>query len=141
MTSSQDRPHFFYTAPPGACPYLPHRIERKILVDLATPDANFLHSRLSHAGFRRSHTLAYAPICDGCSACIPIRLPVSRLTPNRTQKRAIRRNADLIRSLLPPPRQTNNTRSSAGIWIADTQTVKWRACLCMITGLWWKKRR
>ncbi|KAA8383425.1 arginyltransferase [Acetobacter sp. DmW_136] len=102
MTSSQDRPHFFYTAPPGACPYLPNRIERKILVDLATPDANFLHSRLSHAGFRRSHTLAYAPICDGCSACIPIRLPVRNLTPHRTQKRVVRRNADLMRSLLPP---------------------------------------
>lgn len=102
MTSSQDRPHFFYTAPPGACPYLPSRTERKILVDLATPEANFLHSRLSHAGFRRSHTLAYAPICDGCSACIPIRLPVACFKPDRTQKRTIRRNADLTRSVIPP---------------------------------------
>lgn len=77
-------------------------MERKILADLATPDADTLHSRLSRTGFRRSHTLAYAPLCEGCSACIPIRLPVADFAPSRTQKRIWNRNTDLSATLLPP---------------------------------------
>ncbi|MFT9067020.1 MAG: arginyltransferase [Acetobacter syzygii] len=102
MTSPLRNPQFFYTTTPQPCPYLPARMERKILADLSVPDADTLHSRLSCAGFRRSHTLAYAPLCEGCSACIPIRLPVADFTPSRTQKRIGNRNADLTATLLPP---------------------------------------
>ncbi|MFT8675227.1 MAG: arginyltransferase [Acetobacter sp.] len=102
MKTSLRGPQFFYTSAPQQCPYLPERMERKVLADLAVPDADTLHSRLSRAGFRRSHTLAYAPLCAGCSACIPIRLPVADFTPDRTQRRTCRRNADLNATLLPP---------------------------------------
>lgn len=102
MVSSLRHPQFFYTTAPLPCPYLPDRTEQKIIADLAVPQADILHSRLSQAGFRRSHTLAYAPMCENCAACIPIRLPVNRFTPDRTQKRTIRRNADLRATLLPP---------------------------------------
>ena len=40
-----------------------------------------LHDRLSRAGFRRSHNIAYAPVCPGCQACIPIRIPVAEFQP------------------------------------------------------------
>lgn len=102
MTSPLRNPQFFYTTTPQPCPYLGGRMERKILADLAVPDADSLHSRLSCAGFRRSHTLAYAPLCEGCSACIPIRLPVADFTPSRTQRRVWNRNTDLTATLLPP---------------------------------------
>ena len=102
MTPPLRNPQFFYTTTAQPCPYLPARMERKILADLAVPDADTLHSRLSATGFRRSHTLAYAPLCEGCSACIPIRLPVAAFTPSRTQKRIWTRNADLTATLLPP---------------------------------------
>lgn len=123
MTSPLRNPQFFYTTTALPCPYLPARMERKILADLAVPDADALHSRLSARGFRRSHTLAYAPLCEGCSACIPIRLPVAAFTPNRTQKRVWSRNTDLSATLLPPVatgeqyelfRQYLNTRHAGG---------------------------
>jgi arginine-tRNA-protein transferase len=123
MTPPLRIPQFFYTTTAQPCPYLPARMERKILVDLAVPDADTLHSRLSATGFRRSHTLAYAPLCAGCSACIPIRLPVAAFAPSRTQKRVWNRNTDLSATLLPPVatgeqyelfRQYLNTRHADG---------------------------
>jgi arginine-tRNA-protein transferase len=47
------------------------------------------------AGFRRSGKLLYQPACQGCRACQPIRVPVERFKPSKSQRRCIRRNADL----------------------------------------------
>ncbi|WP_431285251.1 arginyltransferase [Humitalea sp. 24SJ18S-53] len=89
------RPQFFYTTAPLPCPYLPGRTERKIVTELAGPDGEALHDRLSRAGFRRSHNIAYAPVCPGCQACVPIRIVVDRFGPSRTQRRIQAANADL----------------------------------------------
>lgn len=35
----QHRPQLFYTTEPAPCPYLPNRMERKVLTDLSGPDA------------------------------------------------------------------------------------------------------
>ncbi|RBM05124.1 arginyltransferase [Novacetimonas cocois] len=96
MTHTSPRhPQLFYTTAPMPCPYLPDRMERKVVTDITGPQAEQLHNRLSGAGFRRSHTIAYAPVCAGCNACVPIRLPVGRFQPDRTQQRVFRRNRDL----------------------------------------------
>jgi arginyl-tRNA--protein-N-Asp/Glu arginylyltransferase len=71
------RPNFFYTTAPLPCPYLPGRTERKVVTELTGPEAESLHDRLSRAGFRRSHNIAYAPVCPSCKACVPIRIPVA----------------------------------------------------------------
>jgi arginine-tRNA-protein transferase len=47
------------------------------------------------AGFRRSGRLFYQPICRGCRACTPIRVPVARFAPSKSQRRCLRKNADL----------------------------------------------
>lgn len=99
------RPQFFYTTAPLPCPYLPGRIERKVVTEVAGPDAERLHDQLSRAGFRRSHNIAYAPACPGCHACIPIRIPVASFRPDRTQRRTWRANAAL-EGLEAPPRAT-----------------------------------
>ncbi len=87
------RPQFFYTTAPLPCPYVAGRTERKVVTEISGPDAESLHDRLSRAGFRRSHNIAYAPVCPSCNACVPIRIPVQRFEPGRTLKRIIRRNA------------------------------------------------
>ena len=48
------------------------------------------------AGFRRSQALAYRPACPGCTACVPVRIPVERFRLNRGWRRIWRQNADLV---------------------------------------------
>ncbi len=95
------RPQFFYTTAPLPCPYLPGRTERKIVTELSGTEAEALHERLSRAGFRRSHNIAYAPVCPGCQACVPIRVVSEDFSPDRTQRRILRANADLTVSEMP----------------------------------------
>jgi len=95
------RPQFFYTTAPLPCPYLAGRTERKIVTELTGAEAEPLHDRLSRAGFRRSHNIAYSPVCPGCQACIPIRIVVGAFEPDRTQRRIGRANADLTGHEMP----------------------------------------
>lgn len=99
------RPQFFYTTAPLPCPYLAGRTERKIVTELTGPNAEMLHDRLSRAGFRRSHNIAYSPVCPGCNACIPIRIRVGAFEPNRAQRKLAKLNTD-IQSLETPARAT-----------------------------------
>ena len=95
------RPQFFYTTAPLPCPYLSGRTERKIVTELSGADAEPLHDRLSRAGFRRSHNIAYSPVCPGCRACIPIRIVAGAFQPDRTQRRIARYNADVMAYEMP----------------------------------------
>ena len=96
------RPHFFYTTAPLPCPYVSGRTERKVVTELAGVLAESLHDRLSRGGFRRSHNIAYAPVCPSCSACVPIRIRAHDFCPNRTQRRIARLNADIQVQEMPP---------------------------------------
>ncbi|MGE4480728.1 arginyltransferase [Acidocella sp.] len=96
------RPHFFYTTAPLPCPYVPGRTERKVVTELAGVSAETLHDRLSRGGFRRSHNIAYAPVCPNCNGCVPIRIRARDFMPDRTQKRIERRNTDLLVQEMPP---------------------------------------
>ncbi len=87
------RPQFFYTTAPLPCPYVAGRTERKVVTEITGPDSDALHDRLSRAGFRRSHNIAYAPVCPACNACVPIRIPVATFQPDRTLRRVARTNA------------------------------------------------
>ncbi len=99
------RPQFFYTTAPLPCPYLAGRTERKVVTEITGPDSDTLHDRLSRAGFRRSHNIAYAPVCPSCQACVPIRIPVKTFQPDRTQRKIAKVNAGL-ESFIVPPRAT-----------------------------------
>ncbi len=98
---SSRRPQFFYTTAPLPCPYLAGRTERKIVTELSGTDAEALHDRLSRAGFRRSHNIAYSPVCPGCQACIPIRIVAGAFEPDRTQRKVARANADVLAAEMP----------------------------------------
>ncbi len=83
---------FFRTTPAMRCPYLPHRLETKLVTELSGPDAISQHDTLTDAGFRRSHHFVYKPLCDGCRACVPVRIRVRDFEPSRAQRRILRRN-------------------------------------------------
>lgn len=78
---------FFFATSPLACPYLEGKMERRVVAELVGRDAAALHDALTHAGFRRSHAIVYAPACTGCDACIPVRIVARDFRPNRTQAR------------------------------------------------------
>ncbi|HET8997592.1 MAG TPA: arginyltransferase [Acetobacteraceae bacterium] len=99
------RPQFFYTTAPLPCPYVPGRTERKVVTEITGPDADALHDRLSRAGFRRSHNIAYAPVCPSCQACVPIRIPVADFQPDRTLRRLARANT-MVEGFEVPARAT-----------------------------------
>ena len=90
---------FFMTAV-APCPYLPGMTERKVFANLPFSDGAHVNDELTHAGFRRSQNIAYRPACEGCDACISVRLPVPEFAPTRTQRRIVARNADLSRDLV-----------------------------------------
>jgi len=96
MNRPLERPRkFFIGTRPLPCPYLSGRVERKVVTDLATPDADYLYANLSRAGFRRSHSLAYRPACPGCNACVPVRIVVDGFRSGKSFRRILRSNADL----------------------------------------------
>ena len=86
--------HFYRTAA-LPCPYLPDRLERKLLTELAGREAKALYDDLCRAGFRRSHHLAYRPCCSGCGGCVPVRIAASEFRPGRSSRRIARLNGDL----------------------------------------------
>jgi leucyl-tRNA---protein transferase len=89
-------PQFFLT-PGGPCPYLPDRIERKVFARLTGPLAQPLSEALTHSGFRRSQSIAYRPACEGCNACVSVRIVAEQSVSSRGKRRIVRRNADLAR--------------------------------------------
>ena len=94
-------PQFFVTAP-QPCPYLTGRMERKLFTALQGDAAEKLNNSLSKQGFRRSQNVLYRPSCTDCSACMSARIKVADFAPSKSQKRVLKRNADLIRSASSP---------------------------------------
>jgi len=78
---------FFFTTAPMPCPYLPGLVERRLVTELAGRDAAAYHDALSRAGFRRSHGIAYVPICPDCAACATARIVAAEAKRTRSQKR------------------------------------------------------
>ena len=61
-----------------------------------------LNDILAQGGFRRSQSIAYRPACEGCSACISIRVLAGEFKPTRSMKRALDANHDIVATELMP---------------------------------------
>lgn len=95
------RPRQFFASVPVPCPYLPAKVERKLVVELAGEDATALFTELSRAGFRRSHGYAYRPACRDCEACVPVRIRTDAFAATRSLRRVAKRNGDLSAREVP----------------------------------------
>ncbi len=92
----------FFATSPVACPYVPGRAERKLIVELDGAGASLAYDDLSRAGFRRSHHFAYRPACRNCAACVPVRIAVDRFQDSRWTRRVRNANRDLSSALTRP---------------------------------------
>jgi arginine-tRNA-protein transferase len=103
---SEQQKHFpeFYVTAPQPCPYLQGRFERKLFTHLTHEKSPALVDNLLKGGFRRSQNIAYMPYCEGCQACVSVRVVVNDFKPGRSLRRVLEANRDLsVRRLEPTP--------------------------------------
>ena len=94
-------PKFFVTNP-SPCPYLPGKVERKVFTELSGRHSSELNEALGRIGFRRSQSVAYRPSCIDCSACVSVRVLAAEFEATATQRKLLRRHADLEVSACRP---------------------------------------
>jgi arginine-tRNA-protein transferase len=98
----RDAPQFYLTAP-SPCPYIPGQRERKVFTHIVGKRAREINEILTQGGFRRSQTIAYRPACEGCRACVSVRVIVDEFEPSDNMRRLLRLNSNLVGS--PSPNQ------------------------------------
>jgi arginine-tRNA-protein transferase len=96
-----ESPQFYLTAP-APCPYLDGRMERKVFTHLVGDRAPTLNDILTQGGFRRSQNIAYRPACEGCKACVSVRVVVDRFCWTKAFRRIANLNADLVTEEIRP---------------------------------------
>lgn len=100
QSSGHRLPSFFITEP-MPCPYIDGLMERKLFTHMTGDKADDINNNLTHAGFRRSQTIAYRPACDECSACRSVRVDVAGFHASKSFRRIRNRNKDLRATVLP----------------------------------------
>ena len=89
--------------PDRPCPYLPGRVETIRGFACERMAGEVYHAFMDRA-FRRSGRRFYQPVCRGCRACQPIRVPTAGFRASKSQRRVWRRNQDVAVTVTPHPR-------------------------------------
>lgn len=94
MALRSERVRLFQTLP-HACGYFHARTAQNLVLDPSAPELARLYALALGRGFRRAGGHVYHPHCPRCHACEPCRIDVATFQPDRSQRRCLRRNADL----------------------------------------------
>ena len=87
------------------CGYLPERsasLEYELVAEMSAAE----YAERMLAGWRRFGRAVFRPRCRGCQACQPIRIPVERFRPNRSQQRAWKANNGAVELRIREPSLT-----------------------------------
>jgi leucyl-tRNA---protein transferase len=104
MTAQHKNFPEFYVTAPQPCPYLPGRLERKLFTHLTHDKPPEFVDNLLKGGFRRSQNIAYVPYCEGCQACVSVRVLVEEFRLRRSFRRVLEANRDVVaRRIAPRP--------------------------------------
>ncbi len=98
---NQNKQLKLFATAPHECSYIDGNEASTVFID---PDAEVCrdtYTYLSEHGFRRSGNFIYKPDCMQCNDCISIRIPVSNYQFSRSEKRALKKNADLSVTQVP----------------------------------------
>ncbi len=80
---------------PHPCGYFADRTAQNLVIDPSVPQLPALYEHGLQRGYRRAGGHVYVPHCMGCRACVACRIPVATFEPDRSQRRCLRRNADV----------------------------------------------
>lgn len=94
MTARESKPDL-YLSMPHPCSYLPGRMSTILFVDPQRLLSDGEYGAFVRRGFRRSGDLVYRPHCQGCNACVAVRVPVRGFEATRGQRRVWNRNRDI----------------------------------------------
>jgi arginyl-tRNA--protein-N-Asp/Glu arginylyltransferase len=79
---------------PHPCHYLADRtaiLEYSVAPALRADE----YEELMNRGYRKFGPVFFRPVCEGCRECRPVRIPVARFRPDRSQRRCWKANQDL----------------------------------------------
>ena len=79
---------------PETCHYLPDRMATQEYVLVGQLSAQE-YEDLMNRGWRKFGPMLFHPVCDACRECRPLRIDAERFAPDRSQRRAWQKNADL----------------------------------------------
>lgn len=90
-----------FVSEPHACPYLPDRDCRTeySYIPFLKPGE---YEELMEGGYRKFGALVFRPVCSGCTECRSLRIPVAKFQPDRSQRRAWKRNSHRTVRVAPP---------------------------------------
>ena len=84
-----------YLTTPFSCSYLLDRQASNLVIDPNLDINDILLGGLLEQGFRRSGKHIYRPHCEGCDACVSIKVPTKGFKANRSQRRNWLQNSEL----------------------------------------------
>ena len=87
--------------PAHACVYLPEErasLEYNVLVDVGPEEYGHMIER----GWRRFGPMYFRPACADCSQCVTLRIPTATFAPSKSQRRARKNIAALVREMRVP---------------------------------------